>query len=293
MKKFLKALGVWISSLALFISSFWLIILLPIKYVTNPSTITNMFKSVDIESLVSEDKELHDTVSEVLEPIITDAEKLGIKEDTIIKIVNSKEIKGMIAGVTGNLVDYTLTGQKYELISIDQIKDLVNDAIDVINESGYYEISNKEKESILNIITEERENIEEIIPDTNIIEEKIPNDYKEILSIVRFVFSKKLVIYLTSIFLISLLGIVILKWKEAKWLKNSAITILMSSLVILLSFTLLIVGSKILVTHNTYIVKIIQNIFKYNLITSAVISVVMFIIIIAYNIWHKKKMTKN
>ncbi len=289
MKKFLKGFGVCILTLGLFISSFFLIILLPIKHVTNPNTIANMIKSVDIETLVSEDKEFHDTVNEVLEPIITDAEKLGITEDTIIKIVNSKEIKGMIAGLTGNLVDYTLTGQKYELISIDQIKDIVNDAINVINESGYYEISSEDKNNILNIINEERENIEEIIPDTDLIEEKIPNDYKEILSIIRFIFSTKLVIYLASIFLISLLGIVILKWKEAKWIKNSAITILISSLIVLISFILLIIGSKMLVTNNTYIVKILQNICKYNLITSIVISIVMVIIIIVYYIWYKKK----
>ena len=287
--KILKNIFLIILILVLFISSCSLIILAPIKYAVNPDSINKVITNIDIETLVEENPEFHETINKTLEPVLNETKKLGVDEKTIMKIVNSKEIKGMMAGVTSNLIDYTLTGKEHELISIDQIKDLVNNAIDDINKSGYYEISNEDKENILNVVTKESSTIEEVIPDTNIIEENLPSSTVDMLGSIRFIFGNKLIICLAIGVVISLIGIVILKWKEAKWLKCSSITIMVSSLIVLIGVMAIRLGSKMLLKDNTYILTIIKSASKYNLALSLIVFVIMLITIIVYSILHKKK----
>lgn len=286
--KVLKNIFLIILILILFISSLSLMILVPVKYLVNPNTINNAITNLDIEKLVKNNPELEKTITDTLDPIISETEKYGIDEDIIIEIVNSKEIKGLVGSITGDLVDYALTGKKYELISIDKIKSIVNEAIDVINESDYYEISNADKENILEAITKESDSIEEIIPDTDLIEESLTNDYKDMLNIIRFIFGSKLVIYLSLTFLISLIGIIILKWHELKWIKSSAITIMLSSIVVLISFGIIRLGSQLLKEDNMYIYEIVKNVTKYNFNLALIIFVIMVTILIIYGICHKK-----
>ena len=153
MKKILKNIILILLVGVLFISTLSLIILLPVKYVIKPDVMDNAISNIDIEKLVADSSTIHDAFTEMLDPIIKETEKIGIGEEVIIKIINSKEIKGLMSGVTSNLIDYTLNGKEHGLISIDKIKDLVSISIDDINNSGYYEISNQNKENILNFIT--------------------------------------------------------------------------------------------------------------------------------------------
>ena len=128
-----------------------------------------------------------------------------------------------------------------------------------------------------------------MIPDTNIIEENLPSSTVDMLGSIRFIFGNKLIICLAIGVVISLIGIVILKWKEAKWLKCSSITIMVSSLIVLIGVIAIRLGSKMLLKDNTYILTIIKSASKYNLALSLIVFVIMLITIIVYSILHKKK----
>ena len=76
--KVLKNIFLIILILILFISSLSLMILVPVKYLVNPNTINNAITNLDIEKLVKNNPELEKTITDTLDPIISETEKYGI-----------------------------------------------------------------------------------------------------------------------------------------------------------------------------------------------------------------------
>ena len=290
MKKFLNALSTTILVIILLISTTALLILLPFKNIIKGSVVKEIISNLKIEKMVEENPDFKQTVNEVFEPILIETNKLGIDDDVIIKIIDSKEVKDLMGDITSNIIQYAVTGENQKIITNEDINTMVNDAINQINSNGYYKISDDQKNEILNIADQKAIEYQEIISDTSEIYQQATKENKDVLNNLRFILGNKLITYLIIIILMSILLIVPLKWKKSKWIKYCSVTILVSS-ILNCSLTLLyLIGNNLLFKlEYPYIYDIINKIINFSFILSISTFIIMTIILIIYHIINKKK----
>ena len=286
MKKFLKGLALTILTIVLFLSTTLLLLLIPLKHTINKNVVKDMISSLEIEKMVTEDENFKSAVDEVFAPIYEETRQLGIDDEVVIKIMDSKEVKNLIGGVTGNIVDYVITGKNQKLITTENIEDLLSTAMDDIDASGYYKFSEKERDRVLNAVKNEVDELQEYMPDTKVIENTLNKDDMKYLNSIRFVLGNELMMYTILIMAISILSIIALEYKKAKW---NAITILMSSIFTsVITLILLIINNALFRLDYQYIYNIFSKTISFSLILSSSILALMIITLIIYHIYHKK-----
>ncbi len=289
MKKFLKGLALTILTIVLFLSTTILLLLIPLKHTINKNVVKDMIGSLEIEKMVTEDENFKSAVDEVFEPIYEETRQLGIDDEVVVKIMDSKEVKNLIGGVTGNIVDYVITGKDQKLITTENIEDLVSTAMDDIDASGYYKFSEKERDSVLNAVKNEVDDLQEYMPDTKVIEESLNKEDMKYLNAIRFVLGNELTMYTILIVVISMLGILALQYKKAKWIKWNAITVLISTIFTsLITIILLIANNALFRLDYQYIYNIFSKTINFSLTLSLSILALMTITLIIYHIYHKK-----
>ena len=294
MKKFLKGFALTILTIVLFLSTTVLLLLIPLKYTINKNVVKDMISSLEIEKMVAEDENFKSAVDEVFAPIYEETRQFGIDDEVVVKIMDSKEVKNLIGGVTGNIVDYVITGKNQKLITIENIEDLVSTAMDDIDESGYYKFSEKERDSVLNAVKNEVDNLQEYMPDTKVIEDTLNQEDMKYLNIIRFILGNELMMYTILIIAISIISILVLEYKKAKWIKWNAITILISSIFTSIITVLLIIANNALFRLDyQYIYNIFSMTINFSLILSLSILTLMIIILIIYHIYCKKALNKK
>lgn len=292
MKKFLKGLALTILTIVLFGSTIVLLLLIPIKYTINKNIVKDMISSLEIEKMVAEDENFKSAVNEVFEPIFEETREFGIDDEVVVKIMDSKEVKNLIGGVTGNIVDYVITGKNQKLIATENIEELVSNAMDDIDDSGYYKFSKKERENVLNVVKKEVDDLQDYMPDTKVIEDTLSAEETKALNTIRFILSNELLIYVILIMVISILGILALRYKKAKWIKWNAITILISSILTsIVTIALMIINNVLFKLDYNYIYNIFSKTINFSLILSLSVLVLMIITLIIYRIYHKKQLT--
>ena len=288
MKKFLKGLALTILVLVLFISTSGVLLLLPVKNTIKKDSVKEMITSLEIEKMVQDDPNFKKAVDEVFEPIYEETRNLGIEDEVIIKIMDSDEVKGLIGDVTGNITDYIVTGKNQKLINTDNIESLVDKAITDINKSGYYEIKPEEKEEILTVIREEVNEYQELLPETNVIDETFSQKDMESLNTIRFILGNKLIMILGIAMAVSIIGIILFKLKEAKWIKWNSLTIMFSSLLTsIITVIFLILNNALFRLDYAYIFKTLSKTINYSMILSFSVLILMIIILITYHIVSK------
>lgn len=291
--KFLKGLLLAILVFVLFVSSIFLLILVPVKNAVGKNSIKDMVINLEIEKMVAEDPEVKKSFDEMFEPIFKETEEFGIDEDVIVKIIDSKEVKELMGDVTANIVDFVLTGENHKLITTGNMQELVSSAIDDINESGIYEISEKDKNEVLDVVGKYAEEVQEYIPDTKMIESSFNEEDMKALNLVRFILGNTLVTYLLVIWTISILGIFALKYKEAKWIKWSAIPVLVSSIISCITFGILTIANNMYLKADfSYISDIFNKSITFGIILSGIIAILMIAILIVYHVVSKNKIKK-
>ena len=294
MKKFLKGLSLTILTLVLFVATTLLLLLIPLKYIINKNVVKDMISSLEIEKMVTEDENFKSAIDEVFAPIYEETRQLGIEDKVVVKIMDSKEVKDLIGGITGNIVDYVITGKNQKLITTENIEDLVSTAINDIDASGYYKFSEKERDSVLKVVKNEVDELQEYIPDTKVIEDTLNKDDMKYLNIIRFVLGNELMMYTILIMVISFLGILALEYKKAKWIKWNAITILISSIFTSIITIILFIANNALFRLNyQYIYNIFSKTINFSSIISLSILVLMIITLIIYHMYLKKSLNKN
>ena len=265
MKKFLKGLALTILTIVLFGSTIVLLLLIPIKYTINKNIVKDMISSLEIEKMVAEDENFKSAVNEVFEPIFEETREFGIDDEVVVKIMDSKEVKNLIGGVTGNIVDYVITGKNQKLIATENIEELVSNAMDDIDDSGYYKFSKKERENVLNVVKKEVDDLQDYMPDTKVIEDTLSAEETKALNTIRFILSNELLIYVILIMVISILGILALRYKKAKWIKWNAITILISSILTsIVTIALMIINNVLFKLDYNYIYNIFSKTINFN-----------------------------
>lgn len=293
MKKFLKGLSLTILTIVLFGVTALLLLLIPIKYTINKNIVQDMISSLEIEKMVSEDESFKSAVDEIFAPIYEQTRQFGIDDEVVVKIMDSKEVKNFIGGITGNIVDYVITGKNQKIIATENIENLISTAMDDIDASGYYKFSEKQRSSILKMVKNEVDDLQEYMPDTKDIEDNLNKEDMAYLNVIRFILGNKLMMYTILIMVISLLGILALEYHKAKWIKWNAITILVSSILTsLITIILLVANNALFRLDYQYIYNIFSKTINFSLILSLSILTLMIIILIAYRIYHKKALKK-
>ena len=234
MQKFLKGLGLTILTIILSGTALILFLLFPLRQMVSPQNIKDIIASLEIEKISEESPEVEEAIAEMLSPIYEETRKYGIPDEIIVKIIDSDEVKLVFADATSNVLEALLTGQSQKIINADNITELVAKAIDDINATGLYKISTKEKDNVLKVVNEKTMEYEDFLPDTNIIKNNLSREDQKILELVQFIWSKELIIWIITALVVALIGIIFLKRREAKWLKWSAISLLVTSILALI-----------------------------------------------------------
>ena len=289
MKKFLKGLALTILTVVLFLSTTILLLLIPLKYTINKNVIKDMISSLEIEKMVTEDENFKSAVDEVFEPIYEETRQLGIDDEVVVKIMDSKEVKNLIGGVTGNIVDYLITGKDQKIVTTENIEELVSTAMDDIDKSGYYKFKEEERENVLNVVKQNVDELQEYMPDAKVIEDTLNKDDIEVLNTIRFILGNDLMIYTILIMVISILGILALEYKKAKWIKWNAITILISSIFTSIITIILLIANNVLFRLDyQYIYNIFNKSINFCLVISLSVFALMIVTLIIYHIFNKK-----
>ena len=294
LKKFMKGLSLGILIIILFVSTLAILILTPVRNTIKKNSIKDMITNIEIEKLILNNPKVEEQLEEALAPIYDEAEKYGIPKDAIVKIVDSKEVKGFVGDITGNIMNYVVTGENSKLIDPSTVSNLISDTIDDINESGYYEISKEDKDNILKVVDTEMAKYEDYIPDTSVLDQNLPTSTKDSMNVLRFVLSNELITYLFVAMLVSFIGIVLIKWKKAKWIKWNGITILSAgSFMSIVSVILLIVNNLVIKDKIIYVYELLNKPFKSSLILSLSMVILMIVALVSYTIVMKKQNKKN
>ena len=294
MKKFLKGFALTILTIVLFLSTTVLLLLIPLKNTISKNAVKNMINSLEIEKMVTEDENFKSALDEVFAPIYEETRQLGIDDEVVVKIMDSKEVKNLIGGVTGNIVDYVITGKNQKLITTENIEDLVSTAMDDIDASGYYKFNENERNSVLNAVKNEVDDLQEYMPDTKVIEDHLNQEDMKYLNIIRFVLGNELMMYTILIMVISILGILALEYQKVKWIKCNAITILISSIFTSIITVILLIANNVLFRLDyQYIYNIFSKTINFSLILSISVLTLMIVTLIIYHLYHKKSLNKK
>ncbi len=288
MKKFLKGLISFILVIALFYSTTNLITVLSLKQSINKNSIKEMITDIDLETASKENAEIKKVIDDFLNPIYEETRELGISDEVVLKIINSEEVKDFIGNISGNFVDYIVTGKNQKIINTTDIESLVTTAIN--DASQYIEISDKDKTNIINVVKDEFSELESNIPDTSIIDDGMDNDTKQIINYVRFILGTKYLLILIIVFIVSILGLLLVRFKDAKWVKYVSITLLVASIITsIVTAILLVLNNIIFKTEIPTIYSIISKPINFSLIISLSLFVLTIISLVVYGNLHKKK----
>ena len=293
MKKFFKGLMLFILTTILFFSISSLLTIFPLKNIIGDNGIKEIITSLDIEQMVQEDDNLKEAVDEIVDPIYDELKDYGIKKEVIVKIIDTKEIKSVIGDIKSNVVNYALTGENQKILTTENIETLIGTAVDDLSENGIYNFSQEEKDKIVSIVSDKANEYQEYIPDTNYIDRGLSEDETKVLEIIRFILSDKLMMYILIAVFVSIVGIILLRLKEAKWIKDCSITILISSIIFSITyFALKFLNNISFKVDYPAVFNILNKVIKVGIGYSLALLIITIIILITYKIFNKKKLTK-
>jgi len=288
MKKFLVRLTTFICIILLEFSTTALLLLLPLQYTVSKKSIKELMMNYSVSS--DENDIFMDAIRANLKPLYKESEALGIEDEVIQEMMETKEVKEFVADITSDIIDYVFIGEEKELFTEEDLKKVAILAIDQINKEAETKITEVQKQEILDALSENSDAYLESMPKVSKMEERLSQEEKEALHMVRFLFSKTIKIYLGITLGVSLLGIILLKRKEAKWLKTSAIVILTSSMITLLGTLLLKGGNSLLFREEAvYVYQLFEKMIQTTLFVASFVAFSMILLLILYHFLINKK----
>lgn len=230
--------------------------------------------------------EIVNTIGEVLKLV-------GVPEESIDAVVNSKPTKDFIGVYASNCITYLLYDEEI-LITKDDIKQLLENNFNIIEDS----LADKEqlifkylKEMIIEYIDSHGDELAAKFPSPK---EVLKNgdieiysgiSLKDLSKKISFAISDKVIVSSIIVAIISLLSLIILNLSKRRWAKKLSIVFILYSLIIL-GIEFIIQTSKVLLIDDTDVnSKAIINIFNsfsnmisYSLFISIILSITLFII---------------
>ncbi len=289
MGKSLKSFFVVIFILLLEFCSLSLLFLIPFQHAFHKDNIKEVVLKSTSDHL-EENNLLSDIIHERLNSATSGGKQEEIKEDVMQKLMESDEMRELAASIVGNISDYIITGKEQSVITEEELKKIVADAIDTINKGGDYTISEEEKDKIIKHLDENASAYLDDIAKINTLDQSLTADEKVTLNFFRFFFSTTLVIIVFTIMIISFLGILAFKWKDMKWLKINSITILVASVIsILITLLLYAMNQLIFKQEISYIFSFFDKMVKESFLLSGSICVGMILLLVIYHIFMSKQ----
>jgi len=225
-------------------------------------------------------------IADIINFAYKEAENHGISSKLVDEIFNSKETKKFLGQIIGTTTDYIINENKNKNITSKQFNKLLDDNMDKWIKQSNTEISDSKKEVLVIRMKSAAAGVIDNLPSGSTIENKVNSN---ILSQIRFIFSDKVKLILVAITIISLLLLIIVKYRKGLWLVYSSLGIFLSGVAITsLSF---LIGDMITFALRDYNVSFLISAFKNTLsqnimitgITELLISLILFIIYIIHN----------
>ena len=136
--------------------------------------------------------------------------------------------------------------------------------------------------------------LQDLIPQTNLILDNLPTEYQPILNTIHLVFSNQFLYFNIIIMILSLLFIILLNLDNFKWLKISSLICLVATVInFFISSLLYYINSTIIFKDYNYLYTILLKFINCDFLISIYIIVILIILLIIYRLINKKLKNKE
>ena len=156
------------------------------------------------------------------------AEISGIPSIIVDKSFETEEIKSILKGYIVDGKESILNNEQIKLdFSIENIVDIVNEAIDNANEEGLTKISEKQKKQMFNNVREQEGLFTNLVSEGELVLEDID---EETLSVIKSAFDTSYISYLIVSIIILIIALAVIVSSKYKWMIWSGVSFIVSSL---------------------------------------------------------------
>lgn len=284
MKKLGKGLLLTICIILLELSSMTLFFLIPLNNFVSKKTLQNNIAEL-IQSELNMDHS-SSILKDKLSPIYDSAYMLGLDDEIILEILKSKEMTEFTADITSSMAEYIITGKQQKFITEEEFLSLVSSAIDTISQQSTKKITEEEKQKILVNVKEISTPYLKEIENIDLFSASLSKEDQDAILFLQFLFSTKLKIGIIITLLLSFGGIIALEWEKQKWVKISAITILVASILSCFStFLLTLINQFIFKNEIPVLFKLLNKFIVQSYIIAGSVLFLMIMVLILYKIF--------
>ena len=273
--KFLNGLGKFFALIFSTIYYFLLLIMLFLmfssKFITKEFYVKTI-KKIDLSEIKIKE-ENNKTIEQLL---IEKLEESGIDEKTSKEILKNEKLKEFVGNIIGNSISSIITKEKLIEVTNEDLKKIINEKpIDI-------KISDEELNELTNEInTAIKENIE--------YKEEINLDEK-VISIIKFIQSKYMYIFIMCFIIINYLLISLLTWSFHKPLRYLSIPTMLTGITLIVTIFLPSLLINILNINLPFNLEpIIKVLLNPLLIPGILLTIIGVVMIVLYNIINKKE----
>ena len=214
MKNFFKNLLTIIFTGMFFITMILLIVILNVSYFFKTDNVTKGVMQMDVAKALEEMENSNtggSTITEVLDNAYIVAEYYGVSSDVIDEMVNDNAIKEFFGMIAGNMTDYIINGTENTVLTSKDFDQILDDNIDEWIAKSKVEVTKEQKEQFLDTVKSQSGQIIDNLPTTSVIANELEINN---LDKIQELFSEQSKIIMGILFGISLIMIMILKWKN-------------------------------------------------------------------------------
>lgn len=207
----LKKIITFISSFVFLITLMCLIVILNISYFFTAENITNGVLKMDISKALHEVENADissNEITEVLDNAYIVAEHYGVSSDVIDEMVEDKAVKEFFGIIAGNVTDYIINGKDRKALTSEDFNQILDNNIDNWIEKSNVKVTEKQKEDFLKTVKSQSGQIIDNLPNASTVAEKLEVSNLDSLKII---FDSKTKIVLSTLLIISLILLIILK----------------------------------------------------------------------------------
>lgn len=273
--KFLNGLGKFFALIFSTIYYFLLLIMLFLmfssKFITKEFYVKTI-KKIDLSEIKIKE-ENNKTIEQLL---IEKLEESGIDEKTSKEILKNEKLKEFVGNIIGNSISSIITKEKLIEVTNEDLKKIINEIpIDIkIRDEELNELTNE-------INTAIKENIE--------YKEEINLDEK-VISIIKFIQSKYMYIFIMCFIIINYLLISLLTWSFHKPLRYLSIPTMLTGITLIVTIFLPSLLINILNVNLPFNLEpIIKVLLNPLLIPGILLTIIGVVMIVLYNIINKKE----
>ena len=273
--KFLNGLGKFFALIFSTIYYFLLLIMLFLmfssKFITKEFYVKTI-KKIDLSEIKIKE-ENNKTIEQLL---IEKLEESGIDEKTSKEILKNEKLKEFVGNIIGNSISSIITKEKLIEVTNEHLKKIINEIpIDIkISDEKLNELTNE-------INTAIKENIE--------YKEEINLDEK-VISIIKFIQSKYMYIFIMCFIIINYLLISLLTWSFHKPLRYLSIPTMLTGITLIVTIFLPSLLINILNVNLPFNLEpIIKVLLNPLLIPGILLTIIGVVMIVLYNIINKKE----